>query len=163
MALNAGDLQIAPLLPPPTSPSASPEWKSLRANSAAWIPITVPLRREKGELAISHTTDLRGGFDPELAISVLIRSQRRPSGGRTVTDFEVWVPPSVDATDYEVRTSANFVARVEPGVPLGLGHDGGEGTWNAAVEGPTNEALIQMRRDTAGDAPDIIFGPPFDT
>jgi hypothetical protein len=171
MALNAGDLRIAPLPPPPTSPAASPEWKSLRANSAGWIPITVPLRRENGELAVSHTTDLRGGFDPELAISVLIRSQRRPSGGRTVTDFELWVHPSADAADYEVRTSSNFVAQVEPGVRLGLGYDGGLGTWNAAieprtpspVEPTTNEAKIQLRRDTPGDAPDIIFGPPFDT
>jgi hypothetical protein len=163
MALNAGDLGIAPLLPPPTSPTASPQWKNLRANSAGWIPITVPLRTEDGKLKISHTTDLRGGFHPELAISVLIRSQRRQSAGRTVTDFEFWVHPSADAEAYEVRTSADFVARVEPGVPLGLGYDGGAGTWSAAIESPTNEASIQMRRDTPGDAQDIIFGPPFDT
>jgi hypothetical protein len=171
MALNAGELQIAPLPPPPTSPAAAPQWKSLRENSTGWIPITVPLRRDNGDLAISHTTDLRGGFDPELAISLLIRSQRRESAGRTVTDFELWVHPSEDAADYEVRTSANFVARVEPGVRLGLGYDGGAGTWNAAieprpaspVEASTNEATLQLRRDTPDGAPDIIFGPPFDT
>ena len=171
MALNAGELQIAPLPPPPTSAAASAQWKSLRTNSAGWIPITVPLRRDGADLAISHTTDLRGGFKPELAISVLIRSQRRPAGGRTVTDFELWVHPSADATDYTVRTSAGFVAQVEPGVPLGLGYDGGAGTWNAAIEprGPLpveatrNEATIQMRRDTPDGAPDIILGPPFDT
>jgi hypothetical protein len=171
MALNAGDLRIAPLLPPPTAPTASPQWKSLRANSAGWIPITVPLRRENGSLAVSHTTDLRGGFEPELAISLLIRSQRRQAAGRTVTDFELWVHPSADAADYEVRTSSNFVAEVEPGVRLGLGYDGGAGTWNAAieprpgspVEATRNEARLRLSRDTPGDAPDIIFGPPFDT
>ncbi len=171
VALNAGDLQIAPLPPPPTSPDAAPEWKSLRENSAGWIPITVPLRRENGGLAISHTTDLRGGLDPELAVSLLIRSLRRQAGGRTVTDFELWVHPSVDVPDYEVRTSSNFVARVEPGVRLGLGYDGGEATWNAAIEprpgspidASTNEATLSLERDTPDGAPDIILGPPFDT
>ena len=102
--------------------------------------------------------DLRGGFDPELALSMLFRSQRRPSGGRTVTDFEAWVQPSVDAERYEVRTSSNYIAEVEPGVPLGLGYDGGNGTWNAAiaprtaspVPATTNEATISIRRDTTG-------------
>lgn len=169
-ALNAGDLQIAPLPPPPTAPDASQEWKDLRASSTGWVPITLPLRSH-GDLKISEFTDLRGGFDPELAISVLVRSQRRQAAGRTITDFELWIHPSADAASYEVRTSSSFVARVEPGVRLGLGYDGGLGTWNAAIEprpgspvpAATNEATVQMLRDTPGDAPDVIFGPPFDT
>ncbi|CAN5259125.1 hypothetical protein BH18ACT12_BH18ACT12_08990 [soil metagenome] len=169
-ALNAGDLEIAPLEPPPTTGDASPEWASLRANSTGWVPITLPLRTDNG-LEVAELTELRGGFDPELAISVLIRSQRRPVGGRTVTDFEFWVQPSVDAAAYEVRTSSKYVARVEPGVRVGLGYDGGAGTWNAAIEprpvspiaATTNEATMVISRDSPDDAPDVIFGPPYDT
>ena len=168
-ALNAGKLSIAPLSPPPTSPDASPEWKSLRENSTGWVPITVPLRfeQEPGEperkLRIAHFPDLRGGFDPELAVSLLIRSQRRPDGGRTVTDFEMWLRPSADDDAHELRTSAGFVTRLEPGVPVGLGYDGGNGTWNAAVAGTTNEATLRIFRETEDEAPDLIFGPAYDT
>jgi hypothetical protein len=170
-ALNAGELSIAPLLPPPTPADASTQWKDLRANSTGWVPITFPLRTEGGRLRISEFPDLRGGFDPELAISLLIRSQRRPSGGRTVTDFEMWLHPSTEAAFHELRTSAGFVTRLEPGVRVGAGYDGGAGTWNAAVEPrpgsaiatTTNEATLQIRRDTAEGVPDLLFGPPYDT
>jgi len=170
-ALNAGDLSIAPLLPPPTPDDASTQWKSLRANSTGWVPITFPLQIEDGRLRISDFPDLRGGFDPELAISLLIRSQRRPAGGRTVTDFEMWLNPSTDAAFHELRTSAGFVTRLEPGVRVGAGYDGGAGTWNAAVEprpgsaiaATTNEATLRILRDTAEGVPDLLFGPPYDT
>jgi hypothetical protein len=170
-ALNAGDLSIAPLPPPPTPPDASTEWKNLRANSTGWVPITFPLRTEDDRLRISDFPDLRGGFDPELAISLLIRSQRRPVGGRTVTDFELWLHPSTDAAFHELRTSAGFVTRLEPGVRVGAGYDGGAGTWNAAVEPrpgsaiapTTNEATLRIFRDTAEGVPDLLFGPPYDT
>jgi hypothetical protein len=170
-ALNAGDLRIAPLLPPPTPANASAQWRDLRANSTGWVPITFPLRTENGRLTISDFADLRGGFDPELAISLLIRSQRRPVGGRTVTDFEMWLSPSTDAAFHELRTSAGFVTRLEPGVGVGLGYDGGAGTWNAAVEPrpgsaiapTTNEAVLRIGRDTASGVPDLLFGPPYDT
>jgi hypothetical protein len=169
-ALNAGDLKIAPLDPPPTNEtSSSPSWIALRERSSGWIPITLPLIVDDGDshLEVASGPDLRGGFDPELALSVLIRSRRRPSGGRTVTDFETWVHPSVDAESYEVRTSSNYIARVEPGVPLGLGYDGTNGTWNAALAprdgSPENEATISIKRETTGEEPDIVFGPPYDT
>jgi hypothetical protein len=169
-ALNAGDLRISPLPPPPTPPNASDAWKSLRANSTGWVPITFPLRQGDDGLEISRFPDLRGGFVPELAISLLFRSQRRPSGGRTVTDFEFWVHPSVDAASHEVGTRPGTVARLEPGVRVGLGYDGSAGTWNAAIEprqgspAPvTNEATLRLGRESEEDTPDLIFGPPFDT
>jgi hypothetical protein len=171
-ALKARDLRIAPLSPPPTSPGASPQWASLRANSAGWVPITFPLREgDDGQLEISSFPDLRGGFVPELGITLLFRSQRRPAGGRTVTDFEFWAHPSVDEKVHELRTSAGTVARLEPGVRAGLGYDGGEGTWNAAIEprspspvpATTNEATLVLRRDSEEEQPDLIFGPPFDS
>ena len=167
-ALNAGTLRIAPLAPPPTPADASPQWKSLRERSTGWIPITVPLRRVDGRLTISDLQDLRGGFDPELAISLLIRSQRRPAGGRTVTDFEMWLHPSTDAQRHELRTSAGFITALEPGVAAGVGYDGAKGTWNAAVaprsgSPEANEATLQIRRDTPEGQPDLIFGPPYDT
>jgi hypothetical protein len=167
-ALNAGTLRIAPLAPPPTPADASPQWKSVRERSTGWIPITFPLRTVDGKLRISDFPDLRGGFDPELAISLLIRSQRRAVGGRTVTDFEMWLQPSVDAERHELRTSAGFITTLEPGVRAGVGYDGGAGTWNALVEPrpgspAANEATLQIRRDTTEGLPDLIFGPPYDT
>jgi hypothetical protein len=170
-ALHSGDLRLAPLSPPPTPAGASAQWRELRTRSTGWVPITLPLRTEDGRLAISQFPDLRGGFDPELAISLLIRSQRRSSGTRTVTDFEMWLHPSVDAAFHELRTSAGFVTRLEPGVRVGLGYDGGAGTWNAAVEprpgsviaATTNEATLQVRRDSDEGVPDLLFGPPYDT
>jgi hypothetical protein len=169
-ALNVGDLRIAPLDPPPTGNNASTAWKNLRANSTGWIPITFPLRHDdEGHLEISDFPDLRGGFVPELAISLLFRSQRRPAGGRTVTDFEFWVHPSVDAPSHEVGAAPGMVAHLEPGVRVGLGYDGGAGTWNAAIEprsappGPApNEATLRLGRES-GEDPDLIIGPSYDT
>ena len=170
-ALNAGQLRIAPLEPPPTPPDAAPEWASLRANSTGWVPITFPLRLENDRLVVADFPDLRGSFDPEVAISLLIRSQRRPVGGRLVTDFEMWLEPSVDAAFHQLRTAAGFVTRLEPGVRVGLGYDGGAGTWNAAVEprpgstiaATTNEATLRIFRETEEGVPDLLFGPPYDT
>jgi Family of unknown function (DUF6603) len=171
MALNAGDVVIAPLPPPPVQANASDDWKSLRGNSSGWVPITFPLRHEDDDrLAISHFPDLGGGFVPELAITLLFRSQRRQVAGKTVTDFEFWVHPSVDATSHEVGTRPGTVARLEPGVRVGLGYDGGTGRWNAAIEprlGPPesapNEATLGLQRESDENAPDLIFGPPYDT
>ena len=130
-ALNTGDLRIAPLEPPPTAPDARRRHgRALRENSTGWIPITFPLRHRGRRPASRSPTfpDLRGGFDPELAISLLIRSQRRPSGGRTVTDFEMWLHPSsrrrVPRAAHRRATSS---PRLEPGVRVGLGYDGGDG------------------------------------
>jgi hypothetical protein len=170
-ALNVGDLRIAPLPPPPVQDDASDGWKSLRANSAGWVPITFPLRHgDDGHLELSRFPDLRGGFVPELALSLLLRSQRRQVAGRTVTDFEFWVHPSVDATSHEVGTRPGIVARLEPGVRVGVGHDGGTGNWSAAIAPrlgspvpATNEATLSLRRESQEDAPDLTFGPPYDT
>ena len=57
-ALNAGDLRIAPLQPPPTPADASPQWASLRANSTGWVPITFPLRTEDERLADLPTSPI---------------------------------------------------------------------------------------------------------
>lgn len=170
-ALHAGDLRLSPLQPPPTPAGASPEWRDLRANSTGWVPITFPLRTVDGRLTISEFPDLAGGFDPELAISLLIRSQRRTEGGRNLTDFEMWLRPTQDAPFHELRTAAEFMARLEPGVSVGLGYDGGTRTWHAAVEprpgsavpASANEATLRIGRDPAGGAPDMLFGPPYDT
>ena len=83
----------------------------------------------------------------------------------------MWLHPSTDAAFHELRTAAGFVTRLEPGVPVGLGYDGGAGTWNAPRPRPRpdrpsrrqNEATLRIGRDTAGGAPDLLFGPPYDT
>lgn len=170
-ALHSGRLEVAPLEPPPTAIDAHPAWQQLRANSTGWVPVTFPLRLLNGQPGLSDFLDLRGGFDPELAISMLVRSRRRPSAGRTVTDFEVWLHPSVDAASYSLRTSAEFVAQMEPGVRLGFGYDGGTKRWNARIEprpaspvaATTNEAVLRIGRDRSADLPDLLIGAPYDT
>ena len=178
-ALNAGDLRIAPLAPPSTPAGASSAWASLRENSTGWVAITFPLRAapdpesdpQKKRLVLAPFPDLRGSFDPEVAISLLIRSQRRPVDGRIVTDFEMWLEPSADAAFHQLRTAEGFLTRLEPGLRVGIGYDGGLGTWNAAIRprpgspipAATNEATLQIRRDTEDEEPDILFGPPYDT
>ena len=80
-ALNTGDLKIAPLESPPTATTGSPQWRALRERSSGWIPITLPLSiDDQGKRNVSSGPDLRGGFDPDLALSLLFRSQRRPVG-----------------------------------------------------------------------------------
>ena len=116
-------------------PKPSPSGGTCGRDSAGWVPITLPLKHEDGRLEAADVPDLRGGFDPELAISLLIRSQRRPVGGRTVTDFEMWLHPSADAASYELPTSSDVRrSGSSPACASALGYDGGDGTWNAAVE-----------------------------
>ena len=138
----------------------------MRERSTGWVPITFPLQLDEeheNRLKLADFEELRGGFQPELAISLLIRSQRRIVNGRTVTDFEMWLHPSTDAPFHELRTSSGFVTRLEPGVSVGAGYDGGNGTWNAAIAGTGNEATLRIDRDSPEGVPDLVFGPPYDT
>jgi hypothetical protein len=172
MALRTGDVRIAGLDPPPTSPNGSLPWRNLRARSDGWIPITVPLQIQGTDVQLPPSPDLTPGFSPDLAMSVLFRSQRRASGGRTVTDFEMWVHPSKDETRFELPLSGGAFVRVEPSVTLGLGYDGTAGTWNAAiaprtgtgspVDLATNEAVISFGKDAPG-LPDLLLGSPDET
>jgi hypothetical protein len=167
-ALRRGELRIAALDPPPVQPTAAQPWRDLRARSAGWVPITFPLRPGQDlRLVLTEFTDLRGDVVPELAMSLLIRSRRRSVNGRQVTDFEMWLHPAADAPRHELRADSGFLVRLEPGVRAGLGHDGDTGTWNAAVRPRSgeaaNEASLLLRRDTPGELPDILLGPPYDT
>lgn len=169
-ALGRGDRRIAGLDPPPVPPGASPQWQQLRDRSDGWVAITHPVVTRDGALHRAPITDLAAGFTPEQALSVLIRSQRRPFGARPVTDFEIWLHPSVDVDAIDVPVSSGFVARLEPGVRAGFGYDGDTGQWNAAVVPrpgspvpiDTNEATFSIEKDVTG-APDVIIGPPDDT
>ena len=170
VALRSQGVRVKGLLPPPVSAEASPSWKELRERSAGWIPITVPLVTDDGTPGLPHPPDVAGGMVPELALSLLFRSQRRPSGARTVTDFEMWYRPSDDTASFEMPLSETAAVTVTPSVPLGLGYDGTNGAWNAAVAprsgspvpADTNEALIAIGMDDPGK-PDLQFGPPDDT
>ena len=122
------------------APDASPEWERLRENSTGWVPITFPLGRlggPRGRPARGRRfPDLRGSFDPEVAISLLIRSQRRPVG-RPARDRLRDVARSEQSTPQStVRTSANFVTRLEPGVRVGLGYDGQAGNLERRGRAP---------------------------
>jgi len=169
LAVGDGDLHLAGLVPPPVGPDGSDYWRRLRDQSAGWISVTVPLETRDNALVLPESPDLAGGFSPEVAMSLLFRSQRRMAGTSNVTDFEMWVYPSVDADSF-VRPVGDAFVRVEPSVPLGLGYDGSSGTWNAAiaprgqsrVSAATNDAVISLGKDVAG-APDLTFGPPDET
>ncbi len=169
LAVGDGKLDIAGLVPPPVGPDGSDYWRRLRDQSAGWLSVTVPLQTRDDVLVLPESSELAGGFSPEVAMSLLFRSQRRADGAGNVTDFEMWVYPSVDAPSF-VRPIGDAFVRVEPCVPLGLGYDGSAGTWNAAiaprpgspVSAATNDAVISFGKDVAG-APDLTFGPPDET
>ncbi len=170
VAMRTGDLRVAGLEPPPVSPDASAAWALLRKRSEGWIAITLPLLVTGGPLRLPDGPDISSGMTPELAMSLLFRSQRRPFGGRTVTDFEMWLRPSVDSDSFELPLPGRASVKVEPCVPIGLGYDGTAGIWNAAVApqpsspvaAATNEALITIGKDDPGH-PDLLLGPPDDT
>lgn len=167
-ALGRGDLRIAGLEAPPVPSGASPEWTQLRERSAGWVAITHPLVVDNGELHRAQITDLSSGFTPDQALSLLIRSRRRPAAPRPVTDFEIWMHPSVDAESVELALPGDFVARLEPGVRAGFGFDGDTGHWNAAVaprpglNAEVTEATFSIEHPDTG-APDVLIGPPDDT
>ncbi len=169
LAVGNGELRIAGLAPPPVAPDGSAYWRRLRELSAGWISITVPLETRDLALVVPESADIAGGFTPEVAMSLLFRSQRQATATGNVTDFEMWVHPTVDATSFVRPVGQGFV-RVEPSVPLGFGHDGTAGTWNAAiaprqgspVSAATNEAVISFGKDVPG-TPDLTFGPPDET
>ncbi len=170
-ALSVGDgtLDIAGLAPPPVGPDGSDYWRRLREQSAGWLSVTLPLETRDNMLVLPQSPELAGGFSPEVAMSLLFRSQRRSAAAGNVTDFEMWVFPSVDAPSF-VRPIGDAFVRVDPSVPLGFGYDGTTSTWNAAiaprsgsnVSATTNDAVISFGKDVAG-APDLTFGPPDET
>ena len=170
VALRSGDLRVAGLDPPPVSPDAHPAWSQLRQRSDGWIAVTVPLETRDGRLRLPAAPDISGGINPALAMSLLFRSQRRIADGRTVTDFEMWVYPSADATSFVLPLTGGSFVQVEPSVPIGLGYDGAAGTWNAAIAprpgspvvASINEALISIGKDGDGK-PDLVLGPPDET
>jgi hypothetical protein len=167
-ALRRGQTRIAALDPPPVRASAAAQWRELRERSAGWIPVTFPMRTEPdGTLTLPVLSELRGDFAAELALSVLIRSQRRVVGSRPVTDFELWLHPSADAPKHELRSAGGTFLHLDPGVRAGFGYDGEAGVWNGAVRSRggdlENEAVLALGRDTADSAPDILIGAPYDT
>lgn len=166
LAVGDGRLDIAGLVPPPVGPDGSDYWRRLRDQSTGWLSATLPLETRDNALVLPEPPDLAGGFSPEVAMTLLFRSQRRSAGAGNVTDFEMWVYPSVDAPSFLRPIGDGFVL-VEPSVPLGFGYDGTTSTWNAAiaprsgspVSAASNDAVISFGKDVAG-APDLTFGPP---
>ena len=170
-ALNAGDLRVAPLAPPPVHPTPRRPWRSLRERSAGWIPITFPLRHDAdGTLLLSELPDLRGGFDPELAISLLdplaAAARRRPNSDR-LRDVAAPERRRRPLTSCARRLASSL--QLEPGVRAGFGYDGGarhverrRSRRGQARRRPTRRRC-SIRRDATGGLPDLIFGPPYDT
>jgi hypothetical protein len=169
LAVGDGKPNIAGLVPPPVGPDGSDYWRRLRDQSTGWLSVTLPLETRDNALVLPRSSELVGGFSPEVAMSLLFRSQRRSAVAGNVTDFEMWVYPSVDAPSF-VRPIGDGFVRVEPSVPLGFGYDGTTGSWNAAiaprpgspVSAATNDAVISLGKNVVG-APDLTFGPPDET
>lgn len=167
-ALGRGGLHVAGLPAPPAPPGASAEWAELRARTGDWLAVTHPVVTVDGRLRRAPLTELASGFQPEQAVTLALRSRRRPVDGRTVTDFEAWVHPQDDVARLELDVAAGFVAALEPGVRVGFGHDGDTGTWNAAIEPrpgspDADTAVISVdKRDVVDgvERPDVVIGPP---
>ncbi|MFC5142933.1 DUF6603 domain-containing protein [Actinomycetospora rhizophila] len=170
LALTRGDLRVSGLPVPPTD--APGPWRTLREKSGGWVSITVP----SGDPAAPSPRpagifDLVADLEPDLSATVAIRSQRRASGAGTVTDFEMWLALAVARDRWELDLGDGWYLRVEPGLTVGFGHDGG---WHGAFRqflvagdpeppGPDDPVTVSFGRERSDGAPDVLVGPPYDT
>lgn len=165
-ALGRGNLHIAGLPAPPAPAGASADWAELRERTGDWIAVTQALVDVDGRWRRAPITTLGDGFEPEQAVTLALRSRRRPANGRTVTDFEVWVHPRDDDDRIELDAASGFVAALEPGVRVGVGFDGDTGVWNASIAPRSGSpdagtAVISIDKSVDGvERPDVVIGPP---
>ena len=170
VALRSQGIRVKGLLPPPVSSGASPSWAALRQRSAGWIPITVPLVTGGSSPTLAKAPDVAGGMDPELALTLLFRSQRRPSSARTVTDFEMWLQPEPDSAVLRVapvgdrRGHRHAERPTRPGVRRHERHlERGPGTAAGIDCGGGRQRGADLDRQGRPRPPRPHFGPPDDT
>ena len=169
VALARGDLAVAPLPAPPTD--APGPWRTLRENSEGWISITVPV----GDPAVAEPHpgsiyDLAADLLPDLSATLGIRSDRVAVAGGNRTLFEIWLALAVTQDRWQYDFGSGWFVRVEPGITAGFGYDG---EWHGAFRqfplggvtppGPDDPVVVSLGRELPDGAPDLSFGPPYDT
>jgi hypothetical protein len=168
-ALVEGDLKVNGLPAPATQ--APGDWRIFRERSEGWISITVPLGDpEQPTPTPSSIFDLAADLEPDLSATLALRSQRRPTGTGTVTDFEMWLALASTINRWQYTFGAGWYLRIEPGITVGFGYDG---SWHAAFRefplgtvappAPSDPVVISFGRDLPDGAPDLVLGPPYDT
>ena len=173
LALARDELHVAPLELPPTDGPGP--WRDYRTKSAEWLSVTLPLpdfAKPEEERVPRTLFDLASGLAPQMSATLGIRSARRPVGGRTVTDFELWLALALDQDEWAYDFGSSWILRVTPGITAGFGHD--DTGWHGAFRpfamenlskplGPDDPVVVTFSRELPEEAPDIALGPPYDT
>ncbi|ONH60006.1 hypothetical protein CcI49_15005 [Frankia sp. CcI49] len=170
LALTRGDLRVAGLSAPPTAQPGP--WRVFREATEGWISITVPI----GDPADPQPNprdmfDWAADLTPDLSGTLAIRSQRHDlGGGKRRTVFEMWLALAAEEDRWQYDFGSGWYLRVEPGLTGGFGYDG---SWHGAfrqfaldparLPGPGDPVEVTFGRELDAGAPDIAFGPPYDT
>ena len=171
----AHNLALAGPAPPTVRGDPNGVWGRLRNAAIPWFSVTLPL----GDPASANPVPAddygwTSGLEPDLSASLIFRSDRRVSGGNEVTDFEMWVALGVDRDRWRYDLGSNWFIEIVPGISAGFGRDGVADQWNGAFAPlvanspflparPDDPVTIRIARQNPANAPDFLFGPPYDT
>jgi Family of unknown function (DUF6603) len=176
IAIVDQNLSIAGPTPPAVRGDPMGVWGRFRTAAETWFSITLPLGDPAAPAGPNPADDYgwTSGLDPDLSASLIFRSDRRPSVGGEVTDFEMWVALGVDRDRWRYDLGSNWFVEIKPGITAGFGRDGVADQWNGAFAPlaqnspllparPDDPVTIRLARENPGGAPDFQFGPPYDT
>lgn len=175
VALSDAKLTVAPS-PRPTA-DQDPDWSAFSNKAAEWLSFTIASgdKKKAPNQSPGGLFDFASGFEPDLAATIAIRSNRRTKNGKLVNGFELWWlltanGNQVDVPSWEYGGESNdgWTFRIKPGISAGFGYDG---AWHGALRPlsqtnlppPTEPVVVSFGRDTIGEEPDIVIGPPGDT
>ncbi len=169
VALARGELTVNPL--PAPAADGPGDWQTFRNRTEGWISITAPFGDPEAATPVPASLfDLASDLLPDLSATLGIRSQRRQAAGATVTDFELWLAFAAAKDKWEYHFGTGWFVRVEPGITIGVGHDG---SWHGAFRqfplgtveppGPGDPVVASLGRELPDGAPDLVLGPPYDT
>lgn len=175
MAIVNGGLDLAGPPPPPVRGDPAGVWATFRGNTEEWLSFTLPL----GD-PTAATPDPEGpydwvsGLEPDLSGTLAFRSARRASGGKEVTDFEMWLALGLDADRWRYQLGDGWFIEIAPGITAGFGRDGAADRWHGAFAPfaagtpfaparPDDPVTLRIAREDPEGGPDIAIGPPYDT
>ena len=170
LALERGDLSVAPLPAPPTRSGG--DWQAFRNRTQDWLSVTFPLGDPtKPAPHPRGIFDWVSGIQPDFGVTAAGRTTRVPDGAGRRTDFELWLALGIEGDLWELDLGNDWILRVEPGVTGGFGRVGG--SWHGAfrqflvdagrLPGPSDPVEVTVRRDAPEGELDVLLGPPYDT
>ena len=141
-----------PAPPPPTCRTASPPWQACASAAPAGSRSRCRCASTTGQLELPAPTSAPGSTRAGAERAHPLAAP--PVGRAAPSPTSRCGSPERRRRRLRARTSSNYVTGLEPGVPLGLGYDGSDGTWNAAIAprpgspcAERGDALDQPRHD----------------